>query len=102
MANTQKKIKVVVTGGAGFIGSHVADACILRGYEVHIIDDLSGGKMENVNPKAEFHKADIRNLEVISPIIKGAQYVFHFAALPRVQYSIEHPAETREVMITRI
>lgn len=100
----QKKVKisqkVVVVGGAGFIGSHVADALVERGFDVHVIDNLSGGKKENVNPKAVFHKADIRNLAEIKPLIKGAKYVFHFAALPRVQYSIEHPAETHEVNVT--
>ncbi len=90
----------VVTGGAGFIGSHVTDALYAEGYETHIIDNLSGGKKENLNPHAVFHNADIRNLEVIKPIIKGAKYVFHLAALPRVQYSIEHPSETNEVNVT--
>lgn len=92
--------KVVVVGGAGFIGSHVADALVERGFDVHVIDNLSGGKKDNINPKAVFHKADIRNLEEIKPIIKDAKFVFHLAALPRVQYSIENPAETHEVNVT--
>ncbi|MEK7170118.1 MAG: SDR family oxidoreductase [Patescibacteria group bacterium] len=97
--NSNNKGKVVVIGGAGFIGSHVTDALALRGYEVHVIDNLSGGNKEHINPKAVFHKADIRNLEAIKPIIKGARYVFHLAAIPRVQYSIEHPVETNEVNV---
>ncbi len=92
--------KVVVVGGAGFIGSHLTDALVGRGFEVHVIDNLSGGKKENLNPKAVFHKADIRELASIKSIIKGAGFVFHLAALPRVQYSIEHPAETHEVNVT--
>lgn len=92
--------KVVVTGGAGFIGSHVSDALVERGFEVHIIDNLSGGKRLNVNKKAIFHEIDIRNLGAIKPIINGSLYVFHLAALPRVQYSIEHPEETSEVNIS--
>ena len=96
----QNNVKVVVTGGAGFIGSHVTDALVLRGFEVHVIDNLSAGKKENVNPKAVFHRADIRELAALSPIIKGAQFVFHLAALPRVQYSIEHPKETHDVNVT--
>ncbi|MES2088277.1 MAG: NAD-dependent epimerase/dehydratase family protein [Patescibacteria group bacterium] len=91
--------KVVVVGGAGFIGSTLADALIEKGFSVEIIDNLSGGKMENVNPKAKFHNADVCDLEAIKPIIKGAQFVFHFAALPRVQYSIEKPVETSEVNV---
>ncbi|PIQ69085.1 MAG: LPS biosynthesis protein WbpP [Candidatus Taylorbacteria bacterium CG11_big_fil_rev_8_21_14_0_20_46_11] len=92
--------KVVVVGGAGFIGSHVTDVLIERGYETHVIDNLSGGKKSNLNPKVIFHEKDIRNLEDIKPIIKGAKFVFHLAALPRVQYSIENPAETHEVNVT--
>ncbi|MDZ4205700.1 MAG: SDR family oxidoreductase [Patescibacteria group bacterium] len=92
--------KVVVTGGAGFIGSHVVDALVGKGYEVHVIDNLSGGKKEYVNDKAILHELDIRNLENIRPVIAGATYVFHFAALPRVQYSIENPVETNEVNVT--
>lgn len=92
-------VKVVVVGGAGFIGSHLADTLIERGFETHVIDNLSGGRRENINPKAVFHEADIRNLKDIRPTIKGATYVFHLAALPRVQYSIEHPIETNEVNI---
>ena len=90
---------MVVTGGAGFIGSHIVDACIDRGLDGHVIDNLSGGKKEHVNPKAKFHKLDIRNLDDIKPILKGAKYVFHTAALPRVQYSIENPQETNWVNV---
>src|SRR3989338_6036221 len=100
MTTNKKKEKVAVVGGAGFIGSHVSDALIERGFEVHVVDNLSGGKKKNINSKALFHKADIRNLEEIKPAIKGAKDVFHLAALPRVQYSIEHPAETHEVNVT--
>ncbi|MEI8338117.1 MAG: NAD-dependent epimerase/dehydratase family protein [bacterium] len=92
--------KVIVTGGAGFIGSNAVDALIEKGFEVHVIDNLSGGKKENVNPKAILHIADIRKLEEIMPIFSEVEFVFHFAALPRVQYSIENPVETAEVNIT--
>ena len=88
MPTNKKKEKVVVVGGAGFIGSNLTDALIERGFEVAVIDDLSGGKREQVNPKALFHKLDICDLKAITPIVKGAKFVFHLAALPRVQYSI--------------
>jgi len=95
-----EKEKIIVTGGAGFIGSHITDALVEKGAEVHIIDDLSAGKKENINPKAKFHQLDIRDLESIKPVFVGAKYVFHLAARPRVQYSIENPIETHDINIT--
>jgi nucleoside-diphosphate-sugar epimerase len=94
-----KKEKVIVTGGAGFIGSNLSKELLKRGYEVHIIDNLSGGRKENVPSGASLHILDITNLEKIKPIFKNAKYVFHFAALPRVQYSIEYPIETNNVNV---
>ncbi len=94
-----KDIKIVVTGGAGFIGSNIVDALIKNKYEVHVIDNLSNGKKENINPKAIFHNVDICDLKKIKPIFKGAKYVFHEAALPRVQFSIEHPIEAHDANI---
>lgn len=91
--------KYIVTGGAGFIGSNLVDALVAQGAEVHIIDNLSKGKMDNVNPKAIFHKADIRNLEEIKPLFVGMDGVFHLAALPEVQYSIEHPVESNDINV---
>ncbi len=98
--NTDDVIKVVVTGGAGFIGSNVTDALVEAGFDVHVIDDLSNGRKEQVNSKATLHQVDIRHLKQIQPVMDGARYVFHLAALPRVQYSIEHPDETHAVNAT--
>ena len=92
-------MKIIVTGGAGFIGSHIVDALILDGHEVHIVDDMSAGKMENVNAKATLHKVDIRDKAQLVPIFAGASYVFHEAAVPRVQYSIDNPLETHDVNV---
>ena len=97
--NNEKKIKAIVTGGAGFIGSYVSKKLLSEGYEVHIIDNLYAGKKENIPAGAVFHKADIRNLKDIEPIFSGVKYVFHLAAIPSVQYSIENPAETNEVNV---
>jgi len=94
-----KKTKVIVTGGAGFIGSHIVDALVERDFDVHVIDNLCAGKRENVNKKAELHVLDITDSESIEPVFEEAAYVFHLAALPRVQYSIEHPKETDAVNI---
>jgi len=84
--------KCIVTGGAGFVGSNIVDELVKRGDKVIVIDNLSTGKKENVNPKAEFHEIDLRDLEAIKPLFAGADYVFHQAALARVQPSIEDPA----------
>lgn len=99
MAHTKKE-KVIVVGGAGFIGSNLTDALIEAGLDVHIIDDLSGGKKEHVHHLATLHVVDIRDFKSIAPIFSGGSYVFHLAALPRVQYSIENPRETHDVNVT--
>ncbi len=96
---SKKNKKVVVVGGAGFIGSHLTDALVEEGFDVHVIDNLSAGKKERVNKKARLHIKDIRKIKDIKPIIKGAEYVFHLAALPRVQFSIENPEETHDVNV---
>lgn len=86
--------KVVVTGGAGFIGSRLVGALVARGDEVHVIDNYTGGKRaDRLHAKALYHEVDIRSKEIAS-ILRGVMFVFHLAALPRVQYSIEHPVET--------
>ena len=92
-------MKCIVTGGAGFIGSHLVDRLITDGHEVHIVDNLSTGKMENVNPKAQFHNFDLANHKVNKILFgwedlwKGTDVVFHMACLARVQPSIENPIE---------
>jgi UDP-glucose 4-epimerase len=91
--------KIIVTGGAGFIGSHIVDALVLEGNEVHIIDNMYFGKEENINPKAIFHKVDIRDKDKLVEIFKDAKYVFHEAALTSVQYSIENPIETNDINV---
>lgn len=92
--------KCVVTGGAGFIGSHLVDALVEKGFEVQVVDNLSGGKRENVNPKAQLHEVDIRNFKKLGGIFRGSQYVFHAAALPRVMPSISDPRTTHDVNVT--
>ncbi len=92
--------KVIVTGGAGFIGSNLVDALVERGYHVHVVDNLAAGNRKQVNREATFHKADIRDLKGLIKIFKGSTYVFHCAALPRVSFSIEHPLETHDVNVT--
>ena len=82
--------KVVVTGGAGFVGSNMVDRLIAEGKEVIILDNFSTGKRENCNPKAIVHKIDL-SIDDLDPYLDGVDVVFHFAALARVQPSIEDP-----------
>ncbi len=92
-----KDKKVIVTGGTGFIGSHIVNRLLSEGADVHIIDNFAEGKKKIVPKGVTLHKKDIRKLKDIHKIFKDANYVFHLAALPRVQFSIEHPIETFEV-----
>ncbi len=94
--NNQKRIRAVVTGGAGFIGSHLTDALIKDGFDVVVLDNLSTGKRSQVNKKAKFIKVDIRDLKKIKPHFKGADVVFHLAAVARIQPSILNPVPTME------
>lgn len=92
MHNT--KIKYVVTGGAGFIGSNLVDLLVEKGYKVEVIDNFSTGKKENCNPKVSYHNLDLsnsKNLPQIQSILDGTKGVFHLAALARVQESIHNP-----------
>jgi len=91
--------KILVTGGAGFIGSNLVDALIQKGHEVLIIDNLSTGKKENLNPRAKFFQVDLRNYDEIHPIFEGVDFVFHEAALPRIPLSIEKPQESNDINI---
>lgn len=92
-------MKYLVTGGAGFIGSHLVDALISQGNQVRVIDNFLTGKRENLNPAAELFEADIRDLEKIKPAFAGVDGIFHVAAWPRVQVSIENPRETNDINV---
>ena len=88
----------VVTGGAGFIGSHMVDLLIERGLAVRAIDNLAGGRRENVaqhaaNPDFVLEERDVRSYEPGDPLFRGANYVFHFAGIGDIVPSIERPAE---------
>jgi UDP-glucose 4-epimerase len=93
-------MKALVTGGAGFIGSTLTDKLIELGHKVVIIDNLSTGKEENINPKAEFINKCLTTLEEDFLVGKGIDVVFHLAALARVQPSIEDPIKYNEHNIT--
>lgn len=85
-------MKLLVTGGAGFIGSNLTDELVRLGHRVTVIDNLSTGNKKHLNPKAKFVKRDIRDYKSIKPLFKGVDCVFHLAAQPRIQPSIIDPA----------
>jgi UDP-glucose 4-epimerase len=92
-------VRAVVTGGAGFIGSHVVDALVTRGDEVAVVDSLVHGTRENVSPKAELHVRDIREpLDDIFDAVRP-EAVFHLAAQADVRVSVERPVEDAEVNV---
>jgi UDP-glucose 4-epimerase len=88
-------VHAAVTGGAGFIGSHLVDALVARGDEVVVVDDLSSGKLENVNPGATLVEQDVRG----GVDFEGVDVVFHLAAQTDVQTSIARPAEDAEANV---
>lgn len=88
----------VVTGGAGFIGSHMVDLLLGEGFRVHVIDNLYGGRLQNLdqhkgNPNLCVEVRDIREIPANDALFKGAKYVFHFAGIGDIVPSIEQPAE---------
>ncbi len=99
MASTSK---VLVTGGAGFIGSNLADGLIRQGAKVRIIDNFSTGFRENldeINGDFEFIEGDITDPDTVTKAVAGVDVVFHEAALPSVPRSVEDPAETHRVCV---
>jgi UDP-glucose 4-epimerase len=95
-----KNMKCLVTGGAGFIGSHLVDKLIKDEHKVVIVDNLSSGKKENLKKKAKFYKVDICDKKIKEIFKKEKpEIVFHLAAIPRVPESVEKPVETSSVNI---
>jgi len=93
-------MKYIITGGAGFIGSHIAKELALRGEEVVVVDNLFTGKISNLAYfKLTFIEADIRDLKTLIGIFKGADYVLHQAALRSVPKSLENPQDYHDVNI---
>jgi UDP-glucose 4-epimerase len=93
-------MKVLVTGGAGFIGSHVVDLYLANGFEVVIVDNLSTGRLSNVNPAAIFYEMDIRSSELNDVFIKEhPDYVSHHAAQMDVRLSVSEPLYDADVNI---
>ena len=91
-------MKCLVLGGAGFIGSHVADSLIEAGHKVTVVDHLSTGKRANLNPKAKFFHDDIEDSGLWAKLGKH-HFVYHLAARARIQPSIKHPVRTHNTNV---
>ena len=92
----------LVTGGAGFIGSHLVEELVKQGQRVRVIDNLSTGKKENIKPfleKIEFIEGDIRDLEIVREAMDEVDYVLHQAAVPSVPRSVKDPLTSNSVNV---
>src|ERR1700686_3684035 len=88
---------VLVPGGAGFIGSHLVDAFVDRGWRVSVVDDLSTGDRRNLNPRAEFHQADIRETDLVARV--RPDVICHHAAQMDVRRSVSEPLFDADVNV---
>lgn len=98
-------MKYIVTGGAGFIGSHIVEECTARGHDVVVVDDLFSGKPENIEPfiksgKVTFLKGSVTDLPFLLSAFEGADGIFHEGAIASVPRSIKNPAATNEANVT--
>lgn len=97
-------MKVLITGGAGFIGSHLAEQLLARGDEVHILDDLSTGSIENIaliknHPNLTYHIDTIRNYKLTAELVDTCDVIYHLAAAVGVKLIVESPVNTIETNI---
>ena len=97
-------MKNLITGGAGFIGSHLAEGLLKAGHSVAIIDDLSTGSMENINhlipnPRFKYHIDTIMNVTLMEKLVRKVDLVYHLAASVGVKYVIENPLKSLETNI---
>src|SRR5271166_4718861 len=96
-------MRFLVTGGAGFIGSHTVDELVRRGHDALVLDDLSTGKIDNlaqVSSKIRFTKESIVNLDALRDACRGADCVIHLAAQTSVPRSVKDPIETNLINVT--
>ena len=92
-------MKCVVTGGCGFIGSHVVDALVARGDSVTVLDDLTTGSLDNLNEQARLVSGSILDTSTVDNAVQGVDCVFHLAAWARVPLSLENPLGTHQVNV---
>src|SRR5574340_864283 len=95
--------RALVTGGAGFIGSHLVEGLLAHGCEVRVLDNFATGRRENlarVADQVEVIEGDVRNLTTVRSAMRKVDVVFHEAALPSVERSVKNPLESNAVNIT--
>jgi UDP-glucose 4-epimerase len=97
-------VKVLVTGGAGFIGSHLVDRLVDCGYLVRVLDNLSTGRLDNIrghlsSGRVEFIEGDVRDASIVEQCVKDVDMAFHLAAITSVPYSVENPGITFDVNV---
>lgn len=97
-------MRALVTGGAGFIGSHLSELLIAQGHEVIVVDNLNSGRLANLSrihnhPAFSFHSIDIRDLRLLEPLFEDVEWVFHLAGLADIVPSIENPRDYFEVNV---
>ena len=97
-------MRALITGGAGFIGSHLADALIDRGHTVFVLDDLSTGRRDNVahlqgHPRFHLTVGSVLDESVVAPLVRRADVVFHLAAVVGVRLVVENPVRTLETNV---
>src|SRR5687767_11361614 len=95
-------MRCCVTGGAGFIGSHLVDRLVVEGHDVVVLDDLSTGRLENLavcRDRIRFQQADLRDAQAVREACRNADVVFHQAALAAVAHSLERPADVHAVNV---
>src|SRR5512141_990454 len=95
-ATEGKRVRILVTGGAGSVGSHLSEALLERGHEVWALDDLSTGRLENLrtferNPRFRFLEANVMDQALINGLVDQCDRVYHLAAAVGVKYVLENP-----------
>ncbi len=92
-------MRVLITGGAGFIGAHLANRLVQRGVGVRVLDDLSSGDPANLQPGVNFNRGDVRDVPKLWSLLQGVDVVFHLAALVSVPASVLYPREYNDVNV---
>jgi UDP-glucose 4-epimerase len=98
--NENKTLKILVTGGAGFIGSHLVDSLVSLGHRIIVFDNLSSGKLSNltsVENRIEFVPGDIRNLDLLIKILRDCDLVYHMAAMVSVNQTVQEPVASSQI-----